>query len=115
MECNASAFLSRHGCVHCRKLLYLVLVVALFVGIVGVIVWLYIDFGDCPLNQFFISETMIMGVIYTMMSMYHKINKGLITPFIVWAYVLSRQQRFGNRLPALTVSLEGYSTKAERC
>ena len=52
----------------CRKVLYLFLSVVGWGGALAANVALFIEFNDCPLSRFFVSFTLIWGVIGTVIS-----------------------------------------------
>lgn len=54
-------------------------------GMVG-IVYLYQNFTACDLGAFFTSVTLIFGFLTTVISLLNVINKGLLTPSIMFAY-----------------------------
>ena len=47
---------------------------------------MYRFFGDCQLNQFFLSETLIIGVGLILASLVNSIGKGLLPPALLFAY-----------------------------
>jgi len=50
------------------------------------IVYLFNDYGSCPIGKFFISVTLIMGVSTTFISVTEKVLQGFLTPSILFAY-----------------------------
>lgn len=65
---------------------YLFLSVTAFTaGLVG-IVYLYLDYAGCSLGQFFISFTLILSIIAMVVSVLEKVNKGILTPCVMFAY-----------------------------
>ncbi len=66
--------------------LYLFLsAVALTCALVG-LVYLFQDYAGCGLGLFFIVLTMIVGILTTCISLLNVVNKGLLTPCIMFAY-----------------------------
>jgi hypothetical protein len=59
--------------------------VGLFLGILG-FVYLCMDYTSCDLGMFFVILTIIMGVITTLASLTDAVNKGLLTPCLLFAY-----------------------------
>jgi len=60
---------------------------SLFIGSLVALGFLYNIFGgSCPLHNFFISETLVLGVVFTLISMMNVIGKGLLPPSILFAY-----------------------------
>jgi hypothetical protein len=47
---------------------------------------MYHFFGGCALSQFFLSETLIIGVILTMASLLNSVGRGLLPPVALFAY-----------------------------
>lgn len=48
--------------------------------------YLYADYSDCGLGSFFTSVCLIFGVVTTIISMLNQVNKGLLTPCVMFAY-----------------------------
>ena len=65
---------------------YLVLAAgSLAAAIVG-LVYLFQDYFDCGLGQFFTLFTVILGFFTTVISLLNSVNRGLLTPCIMFAY-----------------------------
>lgn len=47
---------------------------------------MYHYMAACPLNQFFLSETLILGSVFTLASLHGSVGKGLLPPAALWAY-----------------------------
>lgn len=56
-----------------------------FAAVLG-LVYLFLDYTGCDLGMFFTVLTLIVGVITTIISLLDSVNKGLLTPCIVFAY-----------------------------
>ena len=54
-------------------------------AIVG-IVFLYLTYGGCTTGLWFTSVTLVVGVILTVISLLNVVNKGLLTPCLMWSY-----------------------------
>lgn len=65
---------------------YLVVSFCCFFAAVLGLVYLFIDYTGCPLGMFFTVLTLVVGVITTIISLLDTVNKGLLTPCIVFAY-----------------------------
>lgn len=65
---------------------YLLLCAGCFTATVVGMVYLYRDYAGCDLGAFFISFTLICGVISTLLSLLNTINIGLLPPLIMFAY-----------------------------
>lgn len=59
---------------------------ALACAIVG-LVYLFRNVGDCPVGQFFTIVTLVFGVLSTIISLLNSVNKGLLTPTLMFAYL----------------------------
>jgi hypothetical protein len=68
------------------KLLYAFLGFGLLAGSIAGIGVMYKYFGDCSLNQFFLSETLVVGVVMTLVSVMSAVGKGLLPPAVIFAY-----------------------------
>lgn len=65
---------------------YIVAVVLLILtSLVGLIVMWSILPG-CPLNNFFLSETLLFGIVSLLVSMTEKVGQGALPPVVIWAY-----------------------------
>lgn len=73
-------------CSNCWKLLYAFVGFGLLFGSIAGIGVMYKYFGDCSLNQFFLSETLVIGVIMTLVSIMSAVGKGLLPPAVIFAY-----------------------------
>lgn len=73
-------------CSNLWKLLYVVLSLALLAGSVVGIGFMYKYFGQCPLSQFFLSETLIVGLVLLVFSVWGAESKGMLPPCMLWAY-----------------------------
>jgi hypothetical protein len=58
---------------------------ALAAAIIGLI-YLFMDYTGCELGMFFVILTLIVGVITTFVSLLDTVNKGLLTPCLMFAY-----------------------------
>lgn len=68
------------------KVLYLSLSFLTFGGAISAIGVMYKYFGACDLGKFFLSETLIIGVICTILSMLPAVSKGVLPACILFAY-----------------------------
>ena len=68
------------------KVLYVGLCLAAIGFSVGGIGAMYHFMSGCPLNQFFLSETLLIGAIFAVASMFGSASKGLLPPALLWAY-----------------------------
>lgn len=68
------------------KILYLVLSAGFLACAFTGIVYLYADYSGCALGGFFTSVCLIFGVCTTLISMLNQVNKGLLTPCVMFAY-----------------------------
>lgn len=66
--------------------IYITISMILILGSLAALGALYYYLGNCPLHNFFISETLIIGVVFTLVSMMNIIGKGLLPPAIMFAY-----------------------------
>ena len=67
--------------------LYLIISLA-FLGAVGVVLtYVFLDYSGCSEGIFFVSITIIFGVLTTVVSLLDIVNKGLLTPTIMFAYI----------------------------
>lgn len=57
----------------------------LFAAVLG-LVYLFLNYAGCDLGMFFTVLTLIVGVLTTGISLLNSVNKGLLTPCIVFAY-----------------------------
>lgn len=60
-------------------------VASLTCSVVG-LAYLFLDYTGCKLGMFFTILTLLLGVISTILSMLNSINKGLLTPCVMFAY-----------------------------
>jgi serine incorporator 1/3 len=75
------------GCRNGWRWLYLASSFLLVVGsLCGLGVLYHFYGGGCPLHNFFISETLVIGLVLTVVSMMNVIGKGLLPPAILFAY-----------------------------
>ena len=58
---------------------------ALGLAVLG-LVYLFKDYSGCGLGMFFIVLTLVMGVITTFVSLLDSVNRGLLTPCLMFAY-----------------------------
>eukprot|EP00602_Paraphysomonas_sp_CaronLab_P000298 CAMPEP_0185032296 /NCGR_PEP_ID=MMETSP1103-20130426/20262_1 /TAXON_ID=36769 /ORGANISM="Paraphysomonas bandaiensis, Strain Caron Lab Isolate" /LENGTH=275 /DNA_ID=CAMNT_0027568135 /DNA_START=567 /DNA_END=1394 /DNA_ORIENTATION=+ len=65
---------------------YLLLALGCLVSAIVGLVYLFSDYSGCDLGAFFSSITLIFGVITTVVSVLEVVNKGLLTPCIMFAY-----------------------------
>jgi len=68
------------------KVAYIGLCVAGMGGGIAGCVCMFIYLGDCDLNRFFISMTLIFGFFTTILSCLEKFSKGWLVPSIIFAY-----------------------------
>ena len=54
-------------------------------GVIG-LVYLFLDYTQCKLGMFFVVLTVILGVLQLVLSVLNVVNKGLLTPCIIFAY-----------------------------
>jgi hypothetical protein len=74
-------------CSNCWKVFYLLKSVGLLVGSIVVLGLLFHWFGNaCPLNNFFIAQTLAVGIALTVVSAVPMVGKGLLPPGTVLAY-----------------------------
>lgn len=66
--------------------LYLVLSVICFSLAMLGLVYLFLEYTGCGLGMFYTILTLIMGVLTTAISLLNSVNKGLLTPCIMFAY-----------------------------
>jgi hypothetical protein len=66
--------------------LYLVLCGSFAAAALTGIGFLYSSYADCSLGAFFVSVTLIMGTLTTITSLLNSVNKGLLTPCVMFAY-----------------------------
>lgn len=66
--------------------LYLILSAVGLAGAVVGLVFLFRDYSGCGLGLFFIILTLILGVITTVLSLLNSVNRGLLTPCLMFAY-----------------------------
>jgi hypothetical protein len=74
------------ACSNPWKLVYLALATVLLVTNITAAAVLYHFYGDCSINQFFISFALVIGICITVLSLFNAIGKGLIPPMVVWGY-----------------------------
>lgn len=68
------------------KALYIFVALGALVLVLVGLSYLYQDYSDCDLSAFFISLTLIMGVITTAISLLDVVRKGFLTPMMMFAY-----------------------------
>lgn len=68
------------------KLFYIVLCAGFFAAVVTGLVFLFQDYAGCDLGAFFTSFTLVMGVLTTVISLLEVVQKGFLTPMIMFAY-----------------------------
>lgn len=68
------------------KIFYLVLCLGCLVAALVGLIYLFRDYSDCSLGAFFSSVTIIFGVLTTIVSCLDIVNKGFLTPCIMFAY-----------------------------
>lgn len=73
-------------CSNLWKLVYVTMSLALLAGSIVGIGFMYKYFGQCPLSQFFLSETLIVGLILLVFSVWGAESKGMLPPCMLWAY-----------------------------
>eukprot|EP01033_Poteriospumella_lacustris_P017782 gene17782-12737_t len=56
-----------------------------FLAVLG-LVYLFMNYTGCGLGMFFVILTLVVGVITSIVSMLNQVNKGILTPGIVFAY-----------------------------
>jgi hypothetical protein len=69
-----------------QKIMYLAVSVGCLVAAVVGLVYLFKDYAGCEAGQAFTVITLLMGVLTTIISMLNVVNKGLLTPCIMFAY-----------------------------
>jgi len=67
------------------KLTYMLICVVCWGGALAGCVCMYV-YLPCKLNQFYISVTLILGVLTTILSVLEKVNRGLLVPSVIFAY-----------------------------
>jgi hypothetical protein len=74
-------------CSNMWRNLYVAASAILFISSIVGIALLYHYYGNsCPLHNFYISETLVIGVVFTVVSLMNVIGKGLLPPSILFAY-----------------------------
>lgn len=68
------------------KIFYILLSLGTLVAAIVGLVFLFQDYSDCSLGAFFSSVTIIFGVLTTIVSCLDVVNKGLLTPCIMFSY-----------------------------
>lgn len=68
------------------KLLYLLLAIGFYIASFAGIAVLYTDYAGCGLGQFLVTLTLIVGVVTTLLSLWDRVNLGVLTPSIMFAY-----------------------------
>lgn len=68
------------------KIFYIVLCGGFVAATVTGLVFLFQDYADCDLGAFFISVTLVSGVITTAISLLDVVRKGFLTPMIMFSY-----------------------------
>jgi uncharacterized membrane protein len=66
--------------------IYLFFAVGCFVASIVGLVYLFKDYAGCQDGRAFVAITLIMGVLTTIISMLNVVNRGLLTPCIMFAY-----------------------------
>lgn len=69
-----------------NKIMYLLFSFCGFFAALLGLVYLYLDYAGCGIGKFFISLTLIMGVLTTITSMLDSVGRGLLTPCLMFAY-----------------------------
>jgi len=69
-------------------IIYLILSGGFMAAAVAGLVLLYRDYADCELGMFFIVFTTVLGSLTTIISLLDSVNKGLLTPCIMFAYAV---------------------------
>lgn len=65
---------------------YIILSLGFLVAALVGLIFLFENYAGCDLGAFFTSVTIIFGVLTTLISLLNVINKGLLTPCIMFAY-----------------------------
>ena len=68
-----------------RRVLYVVLSFGVLLAAIGGSVALYFVPPKCSLNTFFVSQTIALGMCYTVLAAAEKVGKGLLPPAIMFA------------------------------
>lgn len=68
------------------QILYLVLAAGFLACSFTGIGYLYADYSGCGLGAFFTTVCLLFGVVTTIISMLNQVNKGLLTPCVMFAY-----------------------------
>jgi hypothetical protein len=66
--------------------IYIILCLVGFLASIFGIVYLYKDYSACYLGLVFTSVTLVLGVITTLISLWYPVNRGALTPCIMFAY-----------------------------
>lgn len=56
------------------------------VGSIVAIGFFFRYFGDCTLMQFFIAQTLVVGIVFLILSVLSGISRGLLIPSVLFAY-----------------------------
>jgi len=67
-------------------ILYILLSLSFFTAVILGFSQLFTGYTGCSINMFFVILTLILGVITTILSLLEIVNKGLLTPSIMFAY-----------------------------
>lgn len=65
---------------------YLSLSIGSLVSAIVGLVYLYMDYSGCDIGAFFVTVTLVAGVLTTVASLLNVVNKGLLTPSLMFAY-----------------------------
>lgn len=66
--------------------IYIGSAVGAFTAAVVGLVYLFIDYVGCDMGMFFTVVTLVLGVLTTVISLLDSVNKGLLTPCLMFAY-----------------------------
>ena len=87
IDCAEKAESDGHSYDRLYYFLYLLLCILSFGSAMTGIVYMYSHNSDpCPLNMFFVSITLIIGILSIFISILSTVNRGLLTPCLVLTY-----------------------------
>jgi hypothetical protein len=68
------------------KIAYLALSLGAYAAAIVGLVFLFMNYTGCSLGMFFTVLTLFMGVLTSVLSMLNVVNKGILTPSLIFAY-----------------------------
>ena len=68
--------------------LYLFLSICGLVAAIVGLVYLFSDYSGCGIGMFFTVFTLVMGLLTTIISLLNVVNKGLLTPCLMFSYTV---------------------------